>query len=463
MIFKWGDSGTEEKAISRNLIKVIQDVSKAKSLYLSLLNQAKKEIMLMIPTPKGLDRLHKMGAVQILKDKSTNLGVKVRILTPLRETNPRRESDILRKLSIGKRRNFQTKSIEQMTGEQPRSTILVVDRKYSLILELKDDSKDSFIEAIGPSIYSGSISSVSSYVTIFENLWQQSELYDQIKLANERLAEKSEQIILKDKELQTLIFKLLQEDKSKEEFMSMVSHELKTPISVIKFYTDMLLKVSKMGQITDAQKKALATVYRNVDKLELLVDDILDVYKLDIGKLNIAKTHVNVAELVTQIISDLYSFIAERQIKVLTEIKDNETAYCDHKRIEQVLSNLIKNSIDFVPREKGMIVIRVEHYDGVKDKLHLSESIIQPPENMILFSVEDNGPGIPDDKLDNIFKKFYQIDTSLTRKHGGTGLGLTICKGIVEAHGGIIWIDKSANEGTTVKFILPVKGAGEKK
>lgn len=211
MIFKWSDSGTEEKAISRNSIKVILDVSKAKSLYLSLLNQAKKEIMLMIPTPKGLDRLHKMmddGAVQILKDKSTNLGVKVRILTPLKETNPRRESDVLRELSIGKRRNFQTKSIEQMTGEQPRSTILVVDRKYSLILELKDDSKDCFIEAIGPSIYSGSISSVSSYVTIFENLWQQSELYDQIKLANERLAEKSEQIILKDKELQTLIFKL---------------------------------------------------------------------------------------------------------------------------------------------------------------------------------------------------------------------------------------------------------------
>jgi two-component system, OmpR family, sensor histidine kinase VicK len=128
-----------------------------------------------------------------------------------------------------------------MTGEQPRSTILAVDRKFSLIMELKDDSKDNFNEAIGPSIYSSSTSSVLSYVTIFENLWQQSELYEQIKLANERLAEKSEQIFLKDKELQNLIFKLLQEDKSKEEFMSMVSHALKTPISVIKFYTDMLL------------------------------------------------------------------------------------------------------------------------------------------------------------------------------------------------------------------------------
>jgi signal transduction histidine kinase len=325
-------------------------------------------------------------------------------------------------------------------------------------MELKDDSKDSFIEAIGPSIYSNSTSSVLSYVTIFENLWQQSELYDQIKLANERLAEKSEQIVLKDKELQNLIFKLLQEDKSKEEFMSMVSHELKTPISVIKFYTDMLLKISKMGQTTDAQKKALATIYRNVDKLELLVNDILDVYKLDIGKMNITKSHVNVAELVNETISDLNSFIVEKNIKVLTEIKDNESVNCDRKRIEQVLSNLIKNSIDFVPREKGIIIIKVEHYDCTKDKRQVNESIIYPVENMTLFSVEDNGPGIPADKSENIFKKFYQIDTSLTRKHGGTGLGLTICKGIVEAHGGTIWIDKSSNEGTVVKFILPVDG-----
>ena len=460
---KWGDSGTGKKAISGNLIEVIQDVSRARSLYLNLLNQATKEIMLMIPTSKELDRLNKLGGVQLLKDKSTNSGVKVRILTPLKGAHPIGESNVLREFaSIGKKRNFQTKSIEQMTGEQPRSTIVVVDQKFSLIMELKDDSKDSFMEAIGPSIYSSSTSSVLSYVTIFENLWQQSELYEQIKLANERLAEKSEQIILKDKELQNLIFKLLQEDKSKEEFMSMVSHELKTPISVIKFYTDMLLKISKMGQTTDAQKKALATIYRNVDKLELLVNDILDVYKLDIGKMNITKSNVNVAQLVNETISDLNSFIIEKNIKVFTDIKDNQSINCDHKRIEQVLSNLIKNSIDFVPREKGIIIIKVEHYDGTNDK-RLSESIIYPVENMILFSIEDNGPGIPADKLDNIFKKFYQIDTSLTRKHGGTGLGLTICKGIVEGHGGIIWIDKSSDEGALVKFILPVDGTHEKK
>ncbi|MDQ5870256.1 MAG: hypothetical protein M3530_11100, partial [Thermoproteota archaeon] len=83
MIWKWGDRETEKKVISQNLIEVIQDVSKARSLYLSLLKQATNEIMLMIPTPNGLDRLNKMGAIQILKDKSTNCGVRVRILSPL--------------------------------------------------------------------------------------------------------------------------------------------------------------------------------------------------------------------------------------------------------------------------------------------------------------------------------------------------------------------------------------------
>jgi len=178
--------------------------------------------------------------------------------------------------------------------------------------------------------------------------------------------------------------------------------------------------------------------------------------------MNITKSHVNVTKLIYQTISDFNSFIVERDIKVLTEIKDKESVNCDPKRIEQVLSNLIKNSIDFVPREKGRIIIKVEPYNGANDKHDMSENIIYPIEKMILFSVEDNGPGISADKLDNIFKKFYQIDTSLTRKHGGTGLGLAICKGVVEAHGGLIWVDKSSNKGTIVKFTLPTNGTNEK-
>ena len=101
---------------------------------------------------------------------------------------------------------------------------------------------------------------------------------------------------------------------------------------------------------------------------------------------------------------------------------------------------MIKNAIDFVPGDTGKIMLRVSK-----------------KENQIIFSVEDNGIGIPPNKIDNLFKKFYQIDTSLTRKHGGTGLGLAISKGIVEAHGGEMWVDKEYMGGAKFIFTLPIK------
>jgi len=421
----------------------------------------------MIPTLKGLERFSRLGGFRILKEKIANQTIKVRILSPIR-VNPydigtKRKNDVFSEIVVlGKKRNFQIRRIEQVMDQQQKSTIVVVDRKFSLILELKDDSKNDFVEAIGPSIYSRSSSSVSSYATIFENLWHQSELYEQIVHANRALEEKSQQITLKDNELQGLIFKLLEQDKSKDEFMSMVSHELKTPISVIKFYADMLLRKNILGTINEQQGKALTTIHRNVEKLELLVNDILDVYKLDIGKMSITKGSVNIADLVNQTISDLRSLLDEKGIEIVTEFKEAQSVNCDAKRIGQVLSNLIKNSIDFVPGVKGKIILKTDRYNSSTEKHAMQENMYKPYEHMTLISIEDNGPGIPIDKLDNIFNKFYQIDTSLTRKHGGTGLGLAICKGIVEAHDGFIWVDRSSSLGTLIKFTLPINSTDNK-
>ncbi len=112
------------------------------------------------------------------------------------------------------------------------------------------------------------------------------------------------------------------------------------------------------------------------------------------------------------------------------------------------MANLVKNSVDFVPEKGGKITIRVE-------KVEMDHENNGNP-NHVAFTIEDNGPGIPLEKIDNLFKKFYQIDTSLTRKHGGTGLGLAICKGIIESHGGKIWVDRDYTDGTSIKFTLPI-------
>jgi two-component system, OmpR family, sensor histidine kinase VicK len=310
---------------SSNIIEIIHEAAKIRDLYTGLLNHAVTEIMLMIPTDNALERDKNSGIIQMLRDRSANHGIRVRILSPAKVisfhddgSHSEATKAISDKTNARRNTNFQTRLIAQTIGQEHRSTILIVDRKFSLIMELKDDSEEEFMEAIGTSVYSNSNATVSSYASIFENLWHQSELYEQIILANEHLEEKSEEILLKDKELQTLIFKLLEEDKSKEEFMSMVSHELKTPISVIRFYSDMLLRVGIMG-INEKQGRALHAINRNVGKLELLVSDILDVYKLDIGKMNMSKSSVNVVELVNQTISDLQSFTDERDVMIVTK------------------------------------------------------------------------------------------------------------------------------------------------
>jgi len=142
------------------------------------------------------------------------------------------------------------------------------------------------------------------------------------------------------------------------------------------------------------------------------------------------------------VVSDLKVLIDEKEITINLDLRLSKECriLCDQKRIEQVFANLIKNSIDFVPKNTGKITVRAE----------LTEN-----NTMLQISIEDNGTGIPVDKMDNLFHKFYQIDTSLERKHGGSGLGLVICKGIVEGHGGKIWIDKENRNGATFRFTIP--------
>ena len=167
--------------------------------------------------------------------------------------------------------------------------------------------------------------------------------------------------------------------------------------------------------------------------------------KLDIGKLKFSMIDTEIPKLVDETISKLKPLALDKKIAFITDIRHNGSVFCDPNRVEQVISNLVRNSIDFVPDSgKGRITIRVENSF---DKNNHS--------NMTVFTVEDNGIGIDPEKADKLFQKFYQIDTGFTRKHSGTGLGLGICKGIIDAHGGRIWFDKSYRSGVAIKFGLP--------
>jgi len=273
---------------------------------------------------------------------------------------------------------------------------------------------------------------------------RQNELTKALEFKNDELTET-------EKDLRRANEELVNTETAKEEFLSMISHELKTPLTPLKMYAEMLLKIRSMGELNEKQLKAMKMILRSISQLELLVNDIFDVYKLDIGKLQLNKNVVQVASLVKENMSELGLLMRDKEIQFNAEIippSEKVNVLCDPRRIGQVLANLIKNSVDFVHDKGRRITIRTEAC--------YSKQTNDGNSNYVVFTIEDNGSGIPFEKINNLFKKFYQVDTSTKRKHGGTGLGLAICNGIVEGHGGKIWVDTKHTQGAMIKFTLPI-------
>ena len=225
----------------------------------------------------------------------------------------------------------------------------------------------------------------------------------------------------------------------KEEFSAMVSHELKTPLTPIKGYCEMLREYGVIGKLTDEQNEAVQEIERNASRLERLISDILDAQKLDMERMTFNMGTIDLAKLVQELKNDIQPIFLEKgaELEINCEV-DFMTSDVD--RIRQVLDNLIKNSVDFIHEKTGKV-----------------EVTITKQNDNIVFSVRDNGIGIPEESKLHIFKKFYQVDTSHSRKHGGTGLGLVVCKGIVEQLGGKIWFESVQGKGTTFYFSIPNK------
>jgi len=233
---------------------------------------------------------------------------------------------------------------------------------------------------------------------------------------------------------------LKEADIQKEEFSTMVSHELKTPLTPIKFNTEMLLESGVLGTLNADQSHSVKEIELNASRLEELISDMLYAQKLDMNKMPFNLKKFNIGDCIEQVAKNLYPLIQEKGIEL--KIKGGFTGdiFSDENRIQQVLENLIKNAIDFVPEEDGKISIKTQILD-----------------DFVNFSVQDNGIGIPKEKETHLFQKFYQVDTSHTRKHGGTGLGLVICKGFVEGLGGEIWCESVEGKGATFFFTIPKK------
>ena len=234
-----------------------------------------------------------------------------------------------------------------------------------------------------------------------------------------------------------LAAELKQSTKQKQEFLAMITHELKTPLTPIQGFCEML-KDPDMGELNEDQKEAVDEIYNNSEELLHLIENVLNAQKIELQKLKFNIQEIGVDEFMEGRYKSLLSLMAEKGIKFVNSTEKGLVVKGDVKKLNEVFANLVQNSVDFVPDKNGRIEIGAKNHD-----------------KEVLFYVKDNGKGIPKDKIKNMFKKFYQIDSSYTRKHGGSGLGLSICKGYIEGLGGKIWVESEPNVETTFYFTLP--------
>ena len=390
-------------------IEVVPSSAKAQDRYLNILKSASEEILLIFPTTGSFIRQEKIGVIQLAKQGAKERNVKVRILMP---SNSLTEQMVIQLMQYYPN-HIDVRYIEQMS--ETKATILVVDRKSSLVMELRDDSKTTFVEAIGLSTYSNSKAGVLSYVAIFENLWVQSDLYEQLK----------------------------RHDKMQKDFINIAAHELRTPIQPILGLTEIL-----RSRTNDAEEiKLLEVVGRSARRLQRLTEDILDVTRIENQSLNLKKERFNLNDMIVNAIDDITtnkesSRIKRNLIKVIYPPHQSRdiSIEADKGRINQVIHNLLDNSLKFTYSGTIAITAEMKKEDGnVNDE--------------VVVWVKDTGTGIDSQIFPRLFSKF-----ATKSEVGGTGLGLFISKSIVEAHGGRIWAENNSEgcKGATFYFSLPL-------
>jgi two-component system, OmpR family, sensor histidine kinase VicK len=385
-----------EQGVEPQRIAVIYDAGQALELYQSLIMSAEKEIKVVFPTTNALIRQDKAGILFLLQEATAAKKCQVKVLMP--------NDELIHKF-IRDDSGISMRFIEQ--EERGKATILIVDNKTSLVMELRDDRKMAFHEAIGLSTYSNSKAGVLSYVSMFESLWKQAELYEELK-SNEKM---------------------------QKEFINIAAHELRTPTQAILSYAEL----SQM-QSSDVNKdEALSKIVKNAERLQRLTEDILDVTRIESQTLKLDKSKFDLRAMAASVLDDYRNRIQSGKNVELVLLNADKAAFvvADKGRISQVFSNLLSNALKFT--KSGTISISIEEVENDDYKKEF------------IAAVKDTGTGIDSDIMPHLFTKF------VSKSQTGTGLGLFISKSIVEAHGGRIWAENSPEgKGATFRFSLPL-------
>jgi len=371
-----------------------------------MVKSARKEINVLFSSSNALKRQIAMGALPLLRNASEKQKVKIRMLLPSSD-----RSDQLIEETKSNVPNIDIRTIS--SSLETKISILIVDNKQCLILELKDDKQNTSHDAVGLATYSISPTIISSYLAIFESFWRQAELFEKMKEV---------EILEKD-------------------FINFAAHELRNPVQPIIGFSELLY--SKIEN--QEHRRLLDEVILNARRLERLARVMLDVTRIENNSLILTKETVDTAKVVKDIVDSYNQNLREKNVvnksKNLEElmiiqngVKDLEVTL-DKVRITQVICNILDNALSFSHEGKIKVVLKKEKRNR---------------QNFLLVRVKDTGPGIDPEILSKLFTKFA------SKSDMGTGLGLFISKGIVEAHGGKIWAENNPNRGATFSFILPI-------
>jgi two-component system sensor histidine kinase VicK len=383
-----------ETGIEPEFYKVITDSEKASQLIRDLTISVKREALLFLPNSKSLIRSDNLGIIDKLIETSQK-GATVKIICPISEQNINTVEKISRS------------QVQLLDGDTSNYGMYIVDGEKFFRAELKEPMADKFSEAAGLVIYSNRKTTVDSFKSVFELLWNERVLVEELKKA----------------------------DKMQKEFINITAHELRTPIQPILVVIDTLL--SKKGNIEDYEE-LLSMIRRNAKRLQRVTENILDVTRIESGSFGLKKELFDLNEVIMAVLAAYGSDIKKAdQLKIILTSKESFYVEADKVRIAQVISNLLNNAMKFT--QEGTITISCNRMNHGNEK------------HSAMFCMKDTGVGIHPEIYPKLFSKFA------SHSDGGIGLGLFLCKNIVNAQGGRIWAENNPDgKGSAFFFTLPL-------
>src|SRR5919106_815151 len=413
-------SSSLEAGVDPEEVKVLSDPIEIRKTYLSLIESAKSEISMIIATPNALQRNYKGGIISMLVEASEKRNVNVNLVIPTYDSD-KIHDDFLHTESVARNFKFKIKSIAPVITQthKIKTTFLIVDKKSVFIIDVKDDNKDNFIEAVGYATFHTSKSRTESYNFIFDTIWRQADLYESLREANRNLIYSYQ--------------KLEEHDAMEKEFINLAAHELRPPSQSIIGYSEML------KDLPERNKQYEEAISRNAERLYSLVTNMLSIARIESQTMKLNKIIFDLNVKIENVIRDVSQQIELRKadkVKIDFRPSGKINIIADKEKIFQVFANLLNNAIKFT--NEGTINI------SVKEKEKTNEAIVK---------IKDSGSGIDPEIIPHLFSKFK------TKSEKGLGLGLYISKNIVEAHHGKIEAYNNPNsEGATFVVTLPLKG-----